>query len=74
MKEQLQRILIIACENIVGFKFLTFLAACIFLAVNKVSPEIWVQVVFTVTGLRAATDIAQIVKPAKEEPDNVDKL
>lgn len=62
MKEQLKTIFIRALDNIVGFKFLTFIMACVFLGIGKLSETLWVEVVFVVTGLRAATDIAQIIK------------
>ncbi len=63
MKAELQATLLSALENVISFKFLALLLASVFFAIGKLSDTLWVEVVFVVCGLRAATDISQIMKP-----------
>jgi hypothetical protein len=62
MREKLKEIFIRLVDNVVGFKFLTLVLASVFFAVGKLPDRLWVEVAFVVTGLRAATDIAGIMK------------
>jgi hypothetical protein len=64
MSSEVKRILLLGLENTMGFKFMSLLLATILLAVSKIDANMWVNIVFAVTGMRAATDIAGIVKPA----------
>jgi hypothetical protein len=73
MSSQVKGILLGGLENVVGFKFLALVLASVFFAVGKLPDHLWVEIVFVVTGLRAATDISQIMKaPAGPQVVNVE--
>jgi hypothetical protein len=67
MRDDLRAVTLRALDNVVGFKFLSLLLASVFFAIGKLSDTLWIEVVFVVCGLRAATDIAQVVKSAPKK-------
>lgn len=74
MSPKIREILIRGLDNVVGFKFLALVLASVFFGVGKLSETLWVEVVFVVSGLRAATDIAQIVKTGQKAPSEKKKV
>ena len=62
LKKHFDKLLSKAISNLVSVKCTVFVISCIFLWHQKISQDIWVQVILIVVGARTANEITSLIK------------